>query len=171
MTHKHYNNHVMIVFVILWSTLFTLIVTGCGSSDPTATANTPVSNAVGSENFMMISETTVSSDGVNSGLSAYQLITNAFGNGSIESPDLYRDNHNDVIHIYEDTDEVQGDHFVFLAHRDLDKDRDKSSIDRQRNEIKTYDPSHVSLKGFSGDTVQYQWRFKVTSESFFSNKS
>ncbi len=187
MTHKHYNNHVMIVFMILCTTLFTLIVTGCGSSasnssssqpntapttattNPTATPSTPVSNPVGSENFMIISEKTVSSDGVNSGLSAYQLITNAFGNGSIESPDLYRGNHNDVVHIYEDTDEIQGDHFVFLAHRDLDKDRDKSSIDRQRNEIKTFDPSHASLKGFLGDSVQYQWRFKVTSDMQLSN--
>lgn len=148
---------------------FILVLSGCGSLAG-HTETRPVPNAlngtelVSTSHFAVASEIIVSSDGVNSGLSAYQLILNAFGDRTIESPDLYPGNHKDVVHIYEDTDAIQGDHFVFMAHRDLDLDRNTKATDRQRNEIKTFDPSPHSLKGFVGDTVQYQWRFKVTSD-------
>ena len=110
------------------------------------------------------------SDGVDSGLDAYTLIENAFGGGSIESPDLYVGNHESVVHIIEDTDTIIGNHFVFLAHRDDDQDKDKGASDRQRNEIKTYDKSPQQTLAFEGETFQYSWKFKVSSELELTSK-
>lgn len=103
------------------------------------------------------------SDGPDQGLTAYELIRNFAGPRPIESPDLYPQNHPDVRHIIERTDEVVGHHFVFKIHRDLDKDRDKyiKFGDRQRNEIKAYASSRNELKGFEGETLSYEWKFKV----------
>ena len=74
-------------------------------------------------------------DGAGKGLTAYELIKQFAGPRSIESPDLYANNHPGTPHIYEDDDDVVGDHFVFVLHRDIDKDRDKYKKfgDRQRN--------------------------------------
>ncbi|MFW8591406.1 hypothetical protein ACOI22_11430 [Glaciecola sp. 2405UD65-10] len=44
---------------------------------------------------------------------------------AIESPKLYLENHPGEEHIYEDSDNIVENHFVFLLHRDIDKDRDK----------------------------------------------
>ena len=106
---------------------------------------------------------TLTSDGPNQGLTAYQLIKEFGGERSIESPDLYPDNHPDEKHIYEAVDDVVGNHFVFVLHRDLDKDRDKyiKFSDRQRNEIKAYSGSKQGLKGYEGDTMSYKWKFKL----------
>ena len=102
-------------------------------------------------------------DGPNQGLTAYQLIQSFAGKRSIESPDLYPANHPDEKHIYEDTDDVVGHHFVFVLHRDSDKDRDKYKkfADRQRNEIKAYSGSKSSLKGYQNETMTYRWKFKL----------
>ena len=150
-------------------------ITGCNSvrNETTITplsSTAPFISTLTNNNFKTISSRTVSADGVNTGLSAYQLITKSFGKKTIESPDLYSGNHTEVEHIIEDTDSVVGNHFVFLAHRDLDKDRDKSSIDRQRNEIKTFGRSDPTLLGYQGETVQYQWRFKVSADMELSRK-
>ncbi len=107
-------------------------------------------------------------DGPNEGLDSYTLIRQVFGDRAIESPDLYPSNHPGAAHIIEDIDPIVGPHFVFLSHRDLDKDRDKDLIDRQRNEIKAYDKSRKSLKGFRGDTLQYRWAFKIDDTFEFS---
>lgn len=123
-----------------------------------------------SGSFVLESETIVSSDGVNSGLSAYELIENAFAEGSIEAPDFYSSNHDDVAHIFEDEDTIVGPHFVFLAHRDEDYDRDGGPSDRQRNEIKTYDKSREELKSYEGQTFQYTWKFKIDSELELSSR-
>ncbi|MGJ8679007.1 heparin lyase I family protein [Paraglaciecola sp.] len=114
--------------------------------------------------------TTLQSDGPNKGLSAYELIKNFGGKRSIESPDLYPQNHPDVPHIYEETDDKVGHHFVFLLHRDLDKDRDKyvKFSDRQRNEIKAYDKSIKALKGYEGETLTYRWKFKLENNMSLS---
>ena len=127
----------------------------------------PIAQADGFEN---ISNVLLQSDGVDSGLDAYTLIENAFGEGSIESPDLYVGNHESVVHIIEDTDTIIGNHFVFLAHRDDDQDKDKGASDRQRNEIKTYDKSPQQTLAFEGETFQYSWKFKVSSELELTSK-
>ncbi|MCF2949459.1 hypothetical protein L0668_15170 [Paraglaciecola aquimarina] len=103
--------------------------------------------------------TSLQADGPNFGLSAYQLIREFGGKKSIESPVLYPDNHPNIPHIYEETDDKVGHHFVFLLHRDIDKDRDKyiRFSDRQRNEIKAYDKSKEQLKGYEGETLTYRW--------------
>ncbi len=50
--------------------------------------------------------------------------------------------------------------FEFYIHVTPDNDR-CINFDRQRVEIKTYDASPTNLKGVSGETVVYKWRFKV----------
>lgn len=158
-------------------------VIGCGGSSPqppnssqvavsvTPPAPIPVTPIapVTSSDFTPLSETVVSADGVNTGSSAYQIIEDAFGAGSIEAPDFYSTDHNDVVHILEAQDAIVGNHFVFLAHRDLDFDRGVSG-DRQRNEIKTFDRSDVNLQAFEGETFQYVWKFKVSASQSLSSR-
>jgi len=50
--------------------------------------------------------------------------------------------------------------FEFYIHVTPDNDR-CINFDRQRVEIKTYDSSPAYLKGTTGETVVYKWRFKV----------
>ena len=50
--------------------------------------------------------------------------------------------------------------FEFYIHVTPDNDR-CINFDRQRVEIKTYDASPANLKGTTGETVIYKWRFKV----------
>jgi len=110
----------------------------------------------------------LTADGPDTGKSAYKLIKKALGSKAMESPDLYKSNHRGAPHIIEDTDDVVGPHFVFLSHRDEDKDRDKDALDRQRNEIKAYDSSKKRLKAYKGDTMQYRWKFKIDDGFEFS---
>lgn len=153
--------------VIVMCALFS---SGCTSTSNQGTTQSQFTTHLPNSNFTPISTLTISADGADTGLSAYELITNGFGKGTIESPDLYVGNHTDVVHIIEDSDEEVGNHFVFLSHRDLDKDRNKASLDRQRNEIKTFGRSDPTLLGFQGETVQYQWRFKVGADMELSRK-
>ena len=90
--------------------------------------------------------TELNADGPNQGLSAYDLIRQFGGPKPIESPDLYPGNHTGVKHILEHTDNIVGHHFVFLIHKNEDRDRDKFTKfgDRQRNEITAED----SLEAF-----------------------
>lgn len=146
------------------------IVTDDGTSSDLVVTINGVLVQPGVGDFVTLSETIVSSDGVNTGLSAYELIENAFADGSIEAPDFYASNHTEVEHIIEDEDEFVGPHFVFLAHRDDDHDRGGEPSDRQRNEIKTYDQSDEDLKSYEGETFQYQWKFKVSSDMELSSR-
>lgn len=50
--------------------------------------------------------------------------------------------------------------FEFYSHVRPDNDR-CINFDRQRVEIKTYDPSPDSLKGTRRETIQYKWKFKI----------
>jgi len=136
----------------------------------TATVSITIIGTAGPDDFIVSEETVLNADGANTGLSAYKLIENAFSEGSIESPDIYSGNHQGVEHIIEDTDSIIGNHFVFLAHRDDDQDKDKGATDRQRNEIKAYDKSPAVTLAFKGETVQYTWKFKVSSELELSSK-
>jgi len=145
-------------------------VTVTSADDTTAKVSITIIGTAGPDDFIVSEETMLNADGANTGLSAYTLIENAFSEGSIESPDMYSGNHQEVEHIIEDTDSIIGNHFVFLAHRDADQDKDKGASDRQRNEIKAYDKSPAATLAFKGETVQYSWKFKVSSELELSSK-
>jgi hypothetical protein len=112
----------------------------------------------------------LAADGPEKGKTAYELIRAFAGPRSIESPDLYPENHPQDKHIYEGTDSVVGHHFVFVLHRDIDKDRDKYEkfSDRQRNEIKAYGGSEERLKAYRGETLTYRWKFKVDANMSLS---
>ncbi|MEL6184149.1 MAG: hypothetical protein AAFU79_05950 [Myxococcota bacterium] len=121
--------------------------------------------------YDVLSTRTLSADGADAGQGAYDLIRAFGGSRPIEAPDLYPENHPDVPHIYEDSDEIVGDHFVFTLHRDLDIDRDRLEItDRQRNEIKTYGGSEDAVKGFEGETLIYRWRFRINPQMEVSRR-
>jgi hypothetical protein len=95
----------------------------------------------------------------------YDLIKNFAGPNPIEAPDLYEINHPGSPHIFEATDQDAGDHFVFVIHRDDDRDRDRLDItDRQRNEIKTYDKSEDAVKAYEDEIMIYRWKFKIESD-------
>jgi len=112
----------------------------------------------------ILAETRLDSDGQNIGLTAYELVQVFGGSKPIESPDLYEINHPGEPHVYESLDAQIGNHFVFVIHRDEDRDRDKENItDRQRNEIKAYGGSSDDVKGFLGETMTYRWKFKVNA--------
>ena len=52
--------------------------------------------------------------------------------------------------------------FEFYSHLANDNDRCQVGVtDRQRVEIKTYDQSPENLKGTTGETVTYKWKFKI----------
>ena len=92
------------------------------------------------------------------------MIKNFAGPNPIEAPDLYEVNHPGLPHIFEATDQEVGDHFVFVIHRDEDRDRDRLDItDRQRNEIKTYDKSEDAVKAYEDEIMIYRWKFKIES--------
>ncbi len=116
------------------------------------------------QSYAVLTERTLDADGPGVGLTAYQLIRDFGGPGSIESPDLYSVNHPGVAHIFEESDQLVGNHFVFVIHRDVDIDRDRLDItDRQRNEIKTYDASEEAVRGFEGETFVFTWKFKINA--------
>ena len=115
------------------------------------------------EQFDSLSLRTLSADGEGQ-VDTYDLIKNFAGPNPIEAPDLYEINHPGSPHIFEATDQDVGDHFVFVIHRDEDRDRDRLDItDRQRNEIKTYDKSEDAVKAYEDEVMIYRWKFKIES--------
>ena len=136
---------------------------GSGGSTPPPVVD-PELPVTDDQSFVVLSERTLDADGPGVGLTAYQLIRNFGGVGSIESPDLYPVNHPGVEHIFEESDGLVGNHFEFVIHRDIDIDRDRLDItDRQRNEIKTYGGSEEAVKGFENETFIYTWKFRINS--------
>jgi hypothetical protein len=89
----------------------------------------------------------------------YTLINHALGGTAEETPDC---SHPDFgPHITQQFDDTLGEYvFAFWIHVTPDNDR-CITFDRQRNEIKTYGPSPAYLKGFLGETVSFQWAFKL----------
>lgn len=103
------------------------------------------------------------------GQDTYRLIESELGRGAVEHPD---DDHSPPLrHIREESDDTVGNHFVFLAHRDIDTDR-QTNFDRSRIEIKVAPSSgsHSALKAKRGQTFTYSWRFKLGSSMGFSNR-
>lgn len=153
----------------------TLSLTACGSDGggetvaggsstlppPPATPPPPVTDT---DTFTVLTTRTLDADGPQTGLNAYDLIRDFGGPNPIEAPDLYPVNHPEVQHIFEDVDPDIGNHFVFIIHRDIDKDRDRlENDDRQRNEIKTYASSEEAVKGFENETFIYRWKFRINA--------
>lgn len=53
---------------------------------------------------------------------------------------------------------------VFSFHMHVTPDNDRCiNFDRQRNEIKTYDQSPDNLLGVENETVEYKWKFKLST--------
>ncbi|WP_348771790.1 VCBS domain-containing protein [Pseudoalteromonas sp. MMG007] len=77
-------------------------VTVTSADDTTAKVSITIIGVARSDDFLVNKETKLNADGINTGLSAYTLIENAFSEGSIESPDMYSGNHQDVEHIIDE---------------------------------------------------------------------
>jgi hypothetical protein len=101
------------------------------------------------------------------GRDAYELIESVFGAGSVESPDA--DHPTPFRHVREEVDGDVGAYFVFLIHRDVDRDRGRT--DRQRMEIKVYDKSDEGLKAWDRSTFTYGWRVKLGAGMTVSRKA
>ena len=94
----------------------------------------------------------------------YDLIRSklAPGEDPIEVPDDVNGDHPGVEHISEIFDTDLDKHvFKFDLHVTPDTDPTNDKTDRQRNEIKTFDKSPASLRGFRGDLMEYSWKFKM----------
>lgn len=92
----------------------------------------------------------------------YELINSVLANPGrsiVEVPDC---NHNDFgRHIDEVFDnELNKNVFRFFIHVSPDNDRCQK-FDRQRNEIKSFDDSPENVKANIGETVEYNWKFKL----------
>lgn len=91
------------------------------------------------------------------GTDAYTLINNVLGGVAVEVPDCKHK----VKHITMANDSKLNRR-VFLFHIHVDEDDDNcSNFDRQRTEIKTYNPSPDKLKGFHNEIVYLSWNFKL----------
>ena len=98
----------------------------------------------------------------------YEDINAVFSPGYnvIEAPDEVPDGSHQAFgrHIAEVWDADQGKFvFEFYSHALLDNDISIPETDRQRVEIKIYGNSPATLLGTLGETICYQWRFKLTA--------
>ena len=147
---------------------------GDAPAEPVIGVPPPLATPTDDLQYTVLTTRTLDADGDQSGLEAYDLIRDFAGDydpGPIEAPDLYPVNHPDVKHIYEDFDATVGNHFVFIIHRDIDKDRDRlENTDRQRNEIKTYDKSEEAVKGYENETFIYRWKFRINNSMEVSTR-
>jgi hypothetical protein len=116
--------------------------------------------------FASHAQVTLNADGPG-GVGTYELITNALApgtvNGAIEAPDAIHPTFGR--HIAEVFDaELNKNVFEFYAHVSNTPPENEpvaGKTDRQRVEIKSFAPSPDNLKGTTGETVEYKWRFKV----------
>lgn len=121
------------------------------------------------QTYEVSTQRVLKADGFQQGIDTYQLIRNWGGKRPIEAPDLYDINHPGTPHIYEATDDIVGNHFIFTLHKNKDMDRDKlSKSDRQRNEIKAYGGSEKALKAYENEILAYSWKFKLDDGITFS---
>ncbi|MFD0835378.1 T9SS type A sorting domain-containing protein [Mariniflexile aquimaris] len=107
---------------------------------------------------VILSQVVLNADGPGN---TYELINSVLAPGFdvVEAPDC---NHSAFgRHIDEIFDATLNTNvFRFQIHVSPDNDR-CINFDRQRNEIKAYDKSPDNLKGISGETIVYKWRFKL----------
>ena len=93
----------------------------------------------------------------------YELIDSVLAPGAHaeETPDQCTNHPQFGRHIREVWDETLKQWvFEFVIHAAIDNDRCEN-FDRQRVEIKTYEPSPDSLKGTPGETITYKWKFRL----------
>lgn len=91
----------------------------------------------------------------------YELISSVLAQGgdAVENPDCSHPEFGR--HIAEVWDEDLHQYvFEFYCHVTPDNDR-CINLDRQRVEIKTYEPSPDNLKGVAGEVVTYRWKFRL----------
>jgi hypothetical protein len=95
----------------------------------------------------------------------YELIGSVLGGNSSrfvnESPDCAHPVGQQERHIWEEFDtELNKQVFAFQLHVTPDGDLCET-IDRQRNEIKSFGPSPATVKAFNGDEMIFKWKFKI----------
>lgn len=116
--------------------------------------------------FTANAQLTLNADGPD-GVGTYELITKALApgteNGAVEAPDAIHPSFGRHITEVFDND-LKKYVFEFNLHvtnTPPDNEPVKGKTDRQRVEIKSFEPSPDNLKGTTGETVQYKWRFKI----------
>ena len=94
----------------------------------------------------------------------YEEITAVLAPGydPVEEPDCSHTSFGRHIDEIFDTD-LNAHVFRFFIHTTPDNDR-CINVDRQRNEIKTYDKSPDNLLGIEDEIVVYKWKFKIDSD-------
>ncbi|WP_372773286.1 T9SS type A sorting domain-containing protein [Mangrovibacterium sp.] len=100
----------------------------------------------------------------------YELINSVLAPGytAVETPDCgHLDFGRHIDEVFDN--DLNTNVFRFFIHANIDNDRCEK-FDRQRNEIKTYDQSPDNLKAVIGETVVYNWKFKLP-EGFQSSSS
>ena len=110
--------------------------------------------------FTAFSQVTLDANGPGN---TYEEITNVLAPGydPVEEPDCSHPNFGRHIDEIFDS-ELNTNVFRFFMHVVPDNDR-CINIDRQRNEIKTYDKSPDNLLGVEEEEVVYKWKFKLDS--------
>ena len=108
--------------------------------------------------FICHSQIILKSDGPGN---TYELINSilAPGNEAVEHPEcVHAAFGRHIAEVWDD--DLKENVFEFYSHVTPDNDRCEK-LDRQRVEIKTYEPSPDNLKGTLGETVTYKWKFKL----------
>ena len=108
--------------------------------------------------FICHSQIILKSDGPGN---TYELINSilAPGNEAVEHPEcVHAAFGRHIAEVWDD--DLKENVFEFYSHVTPDNDRCEK-LDRQRVEIKTYEPSPNNLKGTLGETVTYKWKFKL----------
>ena len=95
----------------------------------------------------------------------YELINSILAPGytAMETPDMTNGTHaafgRHIAEVYDST--LKRNVFEFYIHALLDNDVSTLESDRQRVEIKTYSSSPKNLKGDTGETMTFKWKFKL----------
>ena len=108
--------------------------------------------------LLVLSQTVLEADGPGN---TYELINSVLAPGYnvVETPEcIHPEFGRHIAEVWDD--DLQQFVFEFYSHVIPDNDR-CINFDRQRTEIKTYEPSPENLKGVTGETVIYKWKFKV----------
>lgn len=116
--------------------------------------------------FITNAQVTLNADGPD-GLGTYELITKALApgtkNGAVEAPDAIHPSFGrHITEVYDDDlKKYVFEFYLHVTNTPPDNEPVKGKTDRQRVEIKSFEPSPHNLKGTTGETVQYKWRFKI----------
>jgi hypothetical protein len=116
--------------------------------------------------FITNAQVTLNADGPD-GLGTYELITKALApgtkNGAVEAPDAIHPSFGrHITEVYDDDlKKYVFEFYLHVTNTPPDNEPVKGKTDRQRVEIKSFEPSPDNLKGTTGETIQYKWRFKI----------